>query len=81
MTNTYAFEYLLAIAAGNTWLKLLLKLRVTKSFGPMFKVLQNMIVDLAQFLILWFIELIMFACVALMIFGQLEKFSNFFTIF
>ena len=77
MTNTYPFEYLLAMAAGNTWLKLLLKLRVTKTFGPMFKVLTNMTIDLVTFLVLWVIDLIMFACVGLMIFGQLDKFSNF----
>ena len=77
LKNTYPFEYLLAMAAGNTWLKLLLKLRVTKTFGPMFKVLTNMTIDLVTFLVLWIIDLIMFACVAQMIFGQLDAFSNF----
>lgn len=46
MNATYPFEYILALAALNTWLKFLLKLRVTKLFGPMFKTLQNMTLDL-----------------------------------
>jgi hypothetical protein len=77
MEATYPFEYLLAFVALGTWLKLLLKLRVTRLFGPMFKMLINMTVDLAQFLILWIVELVMFACVALMIFSQLPKFNSF----
>lgn len=75
--STYPFEYLLAILAGNTWLKLLLKLRVTKLFGPMFKTLQNMTIDLVQFMIIWGIVLIMFSCISSLIFGQLDAFQDF----
>lgn len=46
MTNNTRFDLLLAAAAVNTWIKLILKLRVTKLFGPMFKVLTNMTFDL-----------------------------------
>jgi len=74
---TYPFEYFLAAAALNTWLKFLLKLRVTKQFGPMFKTLQNMTIDLIQFMIIWLVVLIMFTCVSILIFGQLDSFQNF----
>jgi hypothetical protein len=35
----YPFDIFMAVIAMNTWFKLLLKLRVTKQFGPLFKVL------------------------------------------
>lgn len=37
--ESYPFDILMATIAMNTWFKLLLKLRVTKQFGPLFKVL------------------------------------------
>lgn len=79
--HTYPFEYALAMLAGNTWMKLLLKLRLTKKFGPMIKTLQNMTLDLLQFAIIWGIVLVMFTCVAALVFGQLNGFQDFFLIF
>jgi hypothetical protein len=59
----------MALIAMNTWFKLLLKLRVTKQFGPLFKVLQNMIIDLMQFMVLWTIELVIFTSISMLMFG------------
>lgn len=69
--GTYPLEYMLAVLAGNCWVKLLLRLRVTQQFGPLFKVIQMMIIDLGIFLVLWIIILIMFSSASCMIFGQL----------
>ena len=46
----------------------------------MFKILVNMTLDLIKFMVLWIIELVMFSCMALMIFSQLEKFNDFWSI-
>ena len=67
--HQYPLEFMLAILAGNCWIKLLLRLRVTQQFGPLFKVIQMMIIDLGIFLVLWVIILIMFSSAACMIFG------------
>lgn len=64
----------------NTWLKLFLKLRLTRTFGPMFKMLLNMSIDILPFLGIWALILLMFASVGLLIFGQLEAFTSFYTI-
>ena len=72
---------MLAIAALNTWLKFLLKLRVTKMFGPMFKTLLMMTLDLSKFMILWFCVILMFSCVALLIFSELDSFNDLLSIF
>lgn len=42
----YPFEWLLALIAFNTWVKFVLKLRITKKFGPVIKVLIVMVGDL-----------------------------------
>jgi hypothetical protein len=40
----------------------------------MFRILQQMILDLTKFLTIWIIVLIMFSCVGILAFGQLENF-------
>ena len=42
----------------------------------MFKILQQMMVDLAKFLCIWAIILVMFVCVGMLAFGQLDNFKN-----
>jgi hypothetical protein len=39
-----------------------------------------MILDLMQFMVLWTIELIIFTSISMLMFGQIEKFSNFFSV-
>jgi hypothetical protein len=78
--NIYPFAFLMAMIASNTWVKLLFKIRVMKTFGPLFKVINQMILSLAQFMIIWFIEILIFASVTLLVFGSLPKFDNFFDV-
>lgn len=40
----FPFDIMMAIIAGNTWIKLFLKMRITKTFGPLFKVMINMVI-------------------------------------
>jgi hypothetical protein len=80
VNGTYPFDAFMALIAMNTWFKLLLKLRVTKQFGPLFKVLQQMIIGLLQFMVLWTIELIIFTSISMLMFGQIDRFTNFFTV-
>lgn len=74
--DEYKFDLLLAILAFNIWLKLLLKLRLTSTFGPMFKILVNMSLDLIKFLVLWSVILLIFGCVGMLIFAQLDTFET-----
>lgn len=59
------------------WLKVFLRLRLTRTFGPMFKMLLNMVIDIMPFMAIWLIVLILFASVGLLVFGQLKAFSSF----
>ena len=74
--NGYRFDFLLALVAFLTWFKLFLYFRASLTFGPMFKILQQMMVDLAKFLCIWAIILVMFVCVGMLAFGQLEDFKE-----
>lgn len=38
-SSTYRFDYLLAMVAFFTWLKLIFYFRVTNTFGPLFKMM------------------------------------------
>ena len=60
----------MALIAFNTWVKFVLKLRITKTFGPMIKVLIVMVGDLGQFMTLWFIIIFMFVCVSSLLFAE-----------
>lgn len=79
LDDEIGFTLLIALAAFNTWLKLLLRMRVTRTFGPMFKMLLNMAYDLVIFMFLWVVILLTFTCVSNLIFGDLPSFQNFFS--
>lgn len=46
LNANYTFTLIIAVMAFNTWLKLLLRMQITRTFGPMFKMLINMSYDL-----------------------------------
>jgi hypothetical protein len=50
--------------------------RVTKQFGPLFKMIYQMTVELGKFLIFWFIMIIIFASISMMIFSYSETFQS-----
>lgn len=65
----YRFDLLLSTIVLCTWLRLVVSFKYTATFGPMFKMIEKMTIDLMRFVTLWFMMLIMFACVALLAFG------------
>ena len=75
--DIYRFDFLLAFIAFFTWLRMFFNFRITETFGPMFRILQQMIIDLGKFLVIWSVILIMFTCVAILAFGELKTFYTF----
>jgi hypothetical protein len=71
------FDIILALVAFLTLIKLFLQFEFTPSFGPLYKMLQRMLGELMKFLVIWSIQLVMFAAVAVLAFGSLETFSDF----
>lgn len=69
--NGSTFEYLLAFLSGNTFFKLIIRMLLTETFGPNFKVIVAMGGELAKFYVLWTIVLFLFTSVGLILFSEL----------
>lgn len=51
--NVFRFDILLAFVAGMFWIKVFFLLKLTRTFGPMVKIILSMIVDIMKFCIIW----------------------------
>jgi len=52
------------------WLKFFMTFRMTRAFGPMFKVLWSMVIDLSKFLTVWVVLILLFTCVTMVLFSK-----------
>lgn len=59
------------------WGRFLLMLQLTKSFGPMLRIILNMFGDVLKFLFIWSVVIICLASIASLLFGELESYSDF----
>ena len=75
-TDQYRFDRLLASVGLFVWLRLFLGFRITETFGPMFKIIYKMLIELFKFLIILFLVIFIFTCVSVLFFNQLDAFSN-----
>lgn len=73
----YNFDYFVGFVSLVVWVKLILMLRLTKTFGPMITIIANMMGDLGTFMVLWALLLCLLACFGILAFGELDSFSNF----
>lgn len=77
MEHGYVFEWLLAILSINTWIKLLIRMQMTEAFGPQFKIIFQMGVDLVKFYALWAIILLMLTSVGCLVFMDVPGYDSF----
>lgn len=77
-SSIFRFDILLACVSGLFWLKIIFLMRLTRTFGPMIKIIMSMIYDINTFAILWIVQLFFFACVGVLVFGELPEFDNIF---
>lgn len=75
-TSHFKMNFLLAVVAASFWFKVLMMLQLTKTFGPMIKIVVAMLKELSLFSILWIIQLFIFACIGYLIFGELPEYSS-----
>ena len=54
-TEGYRFDFLLASMVFLVWLKLIIYFKAMEAFGPMFKIIEAMTIDLGKFLSVWLI--------------------------
>ena len=78
-TGEFHFDWLLAITTFLFWMRLLVMLRLTSTFGPLIVIMVQMTKDLSIFFVLLAIELIAFSCVGLLSFGSLPEYDSLYT--
>ena len=74
--ENYDFRDFISIILICMWLKVFLIFRVTTFLGPLIKMCIAMVSDIFVFLILFALSLLMFACVGIVLFPDVEKFSS-----
>lgn len=77
MTWYTNFDYFLGIFTALVWFKLILMLRLTKTFGPMITIVTSMLNNLGIFMVLWSLLLCTLACFGILVFGEIDAYSNF----
>ena len=85
ITKTLAGEFelmiFLSVMVMLIWGRFLLMLQLTKSFGPMLRIILNMFGDVFKFLFIWSVVIICLASVASLLFGELPEFTTFTDVF
>ena len=78
--NVYDAEnflsYLYSFISACIWLKVILLLRLTRFLGPLIKMIQNMIGDIAIFMVLYGIQLVFFASIGNLLFSSINEYSS-----
>ena len=74
--GSFPIDLLLAAAAFCFWVRLILMLKLTSTFGPLITIMTMMFKDLTIFFVLFSIELIAFSCIGLLSFGALPEYRD-----
>ena len=69
-------DYLYWAISAWLWLRIILLFRLTRFLGPLIKMLQNMIYDMAIFLILYGTQLLVFASIGNLLFSSVNPYSS-----
>lgn len=78
--KTFNFDVLVALIAAAFWLRMFLMLKLTRTFGPMIRIIYVMVQDLGIFLVLWGIQLFIFSCIGTLVFSDIPEYNNFFNV-
>ena len=75
--NEIAYYY--AIGSFVMWVNVLYKFRLTRFFGPLIKMVEQMLQDIAVFMILYLVQLVLFASIAHLLFSDISSYRGLFT--
>ena len=75
--DEFNFIIFLAVLIVLFWVRFLLMLQLTRSFGPMLRIIVNMFGDVLKFLFIWSIVMLCLASVASLLFGELPQYAKF----
>jgi len=70
------FDIIIAVEAALIWIKFILMFENTQTFGPTIKIIQVMAAKMIQFLAVWSMVIVAFACTGLLMFTHNNAFSS-----
>jgi hypothetical protein len=79
-SGEFYFDFLIGATAFFYWIRLLMMLMLTITFGPMINIMINMTKDLMVFLGLFIVQIIAFTSMGILLFGMLKEFSTFYIV-
>ncbi|CDW75491.1 UNKNOWN [Stylonychia lemnae] len=74
--GTFRFDILISVQTGFMWLKVMLLLKLTRSFGPLLKIIERMIQDFMYFTVIWGINLAFFTFMGMLLFTEIPLFQR-----
>ena len=74
--NEFRFDILLAVHTSFLWMKVMLLFKLTRSFGPLLKIIEKMMYDFAYFCVIWGINLLFFTFLGTLLFSEIQPFSS-----
>ena len=78
MDDTFHFDYLLASMTAILWLRCIILLRLTETFGPTVVMIGKMVIIILKFLVIYLLELLTYASVATLTLSESQNFRDLF---
>ena len=69
-------DYMYSIGSACLYLRIIMLFRLTRFLGPLIKMIQNMINDIIIFMVLFVIQLIVFATIATLLFASVGDYAS-----
>ena len=69
-------SYLYVCGSALLWLRIMMLFKLTRFLGPLVKMIENMLNDIAIFMVLFVIELVMFASIGVLLFNSITNYSS-----
>lgn len=79
--QSFRFDYLIAFLTGLFWVRCIMLLRLTESFGPLLVMVYSMVLIVLKFLIIYVVGLITFSALATLTLAANPNFGDLFLAF
>ena len=70
------FDFLLAFSGMFFWMRFLVMLMLTETFGPLLEIVLKMLIDMLIFFGIYIIQMITFASVGMLLFAEVKEFDT-----
>ena len=75
-TGSFHFDFLLAGFAFFYWIRIILMLKLSSTFGPLIQIFIKMSQDMGTFFGLFFLQIVAFSAVGVLSFGELPEYND-----